>query len=154
MSTIIRRRFNQVNAIKDGEDQWCTDSRQIKQIIVDHFRMLFSEDATAATAFKTQTADFPRLSLPLMQVLQQPFIGDDIVLALKGMAPYKAPGPDGFHTFFFQRYWHLVREDIYGVVLQVLRGQSMPSGLNDTFITLIPKAQKELPIFGQLAYVM
>jgi len=55
------------------------------------------------------------------------------------MHPSKAPGPDGFQAYFFQTYWHIVEADVCKVVLQVLRGGPLPSGLNDTFLTLVPK---------------
>jgi len=55
------------------------------------------------------------------------------------MHPTKAPGPDGFQAYFFQHYWHIVEEDVCRVSLQVLSGEPLPSGVNGTFITLIPK---------------
>ena len=61
------------------------------------------------------------------------------MLALRDRKPFKASGPDGFHAFFFQRCWLVIGEDVCNVVIQVLRGGPMPLGLNDTFITLIPK---------------
>jgi len=47
--------------------------------------------------------------------------------------------PDGFQAFFFQKYGHIVEEEVYKVVLKALRGQPLPLGLNKTYITLIPK---------------
>jgi len=61
------------------------DSSRIKQLVVGHFRMLFSEEVTAATDFKKRTAEFPRLSQPFVQVLELPFTNNEIFLALKGM---------------------------------------------------------------------
>ena len=46
--------------------------------------------------------------------------------ALKSMAPLKAPGPDDFHAFFFQKYWELVGNKVYDFVLGVLRGGEIP----------------------------
>ena len=120
-ATIIQRKFNQVNATKDEDDTWCTNSNRIKQLLVTHFRTSFSEDATMTTAFRTRTTEFPRLTQSLVQALDEPFTKKDILLTLKGMQPFKAPGPDGFHAFFFQRYWHIVEDDVCQVVLQVLR---------------------------------
>ena len=138
-ATIIRRRFNRVTAIKDNDGVWCTDSGRIHQIIVAHFTALFSMETHAGVDLVSSIVNFPQLSPTAAQGLHQPFTRDDIVQALKAMQPFKAPGPDGFHAYFFQQYWHLVADDVCNVVLQVLRGNPMPSGLNDTFITLILK---------------
>ena len=59
--------------------------------------------------------------------------------ALKTMLALKAPGPDGFHAYFFQQYWNLAGKHVCEAVLGVLKGREMPSGLNDTFISVIPK---------------
>jgi len=75
----------------------------------------------------------------MRQTLEAPFTPQDVLSALKEMSPCKAPGPDDFHAFFFQHYWHIVGQDVCDLVLQVLRGGHMPEGINDTFITLIPK---------------
>ena len=139
MSTIIRQRFNRVNAIKDAENRWCSNPSRIKQMVVDHFRSLLSEEGTLSSATGLDGPGFPLISRRHLQALEEPFTRQDILVALEGMQPLKAPGPDGFHAYFFSRYWHIVEEDVCNTVLQVLRGQPMPRGLNDTFITLIPK---------------
>ena len=63
--------------------------------------------------------------------------------ALKAMDLFKTPGPDGYQAFFFQEYWHIVKEEVCNIVLNVLRGQSIPEGMNATFLTLIPKVSVE-----------
>jgi len=55
------------------------------------------------------------------------------------MGPLKAPRPDDFQPFFFQRYWNLVGTQVWETVLDVLRGREILTGLNETFIELIPK---------------
>jgi len=57
------------------------------------------------------------------------------------MDPYKTPGPDGYQALFFQRNWDLVGDTVCTVVLDVLRGARFPEGLNNAFITLIPKIE-------------
>jgi len=100
---------------------------------------LFSDETTAEPEFRTSTADFPNLSSNLKRDLTISFTNKEIHLALKHMHPFKAPGPNKFNAFFFQRYWSFIELDVSTVVLQVLRGSLIPKGLNDTFIALIPK---------------
>lgn len=59
---------------------------------------------------------------------------DEILTTLKSLKPYKAPGPDGFHAGFFQRFWMIVGNSVKAEVKQVFREY-----LNRTLITLIPK---------------
>lgn len=39
-------------------------------------------------------------------ILKKPFSSLEILNALKSFEPYKAPGSDGYHPFFFQKYLH------------------------------------------------
>ena len=72
-------------------------------------------------------------------------IGDfkawEVEVALKQMAPLKAPGPDGMPPLFYQNFWDLVSSDVTNTVLHFLNKGSLPNSLNHTFITLIPKTK-------------
>lgn len=54
------------------------------------------------------------------------------------MSPYKAPGPDGIHCFFYQKYWDILQDQIFNVMKSFFDGNS-PYVLNHTNIVLIPK---------------
>jgi hypothetical protein len=36
----------------------------------------------------------------------------DVYAALMSMGSFKSLGKDGFQTFFFKKYWNVVRDDI------------------------------------------
>ena len=55
------------------------------------------------------------------------------------MKPFKAPGLDGLHVGFFQRYWSIVGETVFREVKEIFANCAMPPHLNETLITLIPK---------------
>ncbi|XP_023912416.1 uncharacterized protein LOC112024003 [Quercus suber] len=63
----------------------------------------------------------------------------EIWSALKSMKPYKAPGIDGLHVGFFQRFWLVVGELVKKEVKWVFLSQKIPEYLNQTLIALIPK---------------
>ena len=58
---------------------------------------------------------------------------------LRSMKPYKAPGSDGIHAGFYQRFWLLVGELVRNEVKQIFASQKVPAYLNQTLIALIPK---------------
>ncbi|KAA3480967.1 reverse transcriptase [Gossypium australe] len=75
-------------------------------------------------------------------ILLTPYRAEDIEIALKGMGPTKAPGPDGFPALFFQRYWHIVGDDVIKFCLGILNENQIFGDLNYTDIVLIPKVPK------------
>ena len=60
---------------------------------------------------------------------------------LKQMAPLKAPGPDEMPPIFFQHYWESIGNDVVKAVVSCLNSTSIETGLNHTFLTLIPKVK-------------
>jgi hypothetical protein len=54
----------------------------------------------------------------------------------------KSPGPDGWTVEFFTYFFDLVGEDLLGMVEESRRLGIVSGGLNATFLTLIPKANK------------
>ena len=52
---------------------------------------------------------------------------------------FKAPGPDGFHAGFFQKFWLIMGDSIRKEVKKVFNESKVPEYLNKTNIVLIPK---------------
>ena len=63
----------------------------------------------------------------------------EIWKALKSMKPYKAPGSDGIHAGFFQRFWLVVGNSMKSEVKSSFANQRVPEYLNQTLVALIPK---------------
>ena len=67
------------------------------------------------------------------------FIAPEVEIAIKQMAPTKAPSPDGMPSVFYQKYWHVVGNDVTNAVLSCLNSGRILKSINHTFITLILK---------------
>ena len=86
------------------------------------------------------------VSEEMNQVLVAPFERAEVELALKQMNPLKAPGPDGMPPLFFQHFWPAIGDDVVEAVLTCLNSGSIPSAINRTFITLIPKVKSPVRV--------
>ena len=73
--------------------------------------------------------------------LAHPYTSKEVGAMIKGMAPLKAPGPDGMPPLFFKTYWIDVGMDITQAILSSLNLGSILKSTNHTFITLIPEVQ-------------
>lgn len=80
------------------------------------------------------TDGFWELSAKLLLGLKENYTSKEVLSALNGMGPLKAPGPNGFQPLFFQCFWNLVGDSVCEVVLKVLMGGELPVGLNETLL--------------------
>ena len=142
LSTIIRRKRNRVEALMDDEGSWITDSEQVKEMVRDFWRTLFQEESDRGQVNNLMLRDyFPDIPSEDREKLARPFSSCEVLIALKDMQPFKAPGPDGFQPVFYQKFWALVQPNVTQLVQDVLTGRAFPDGLNDAFLVLIPKTE-------------
>lgn len=52
--------------------------------------------------------------------LLQPYSADEVKAALFQIHTFKSPDPDGFSSLFYHRYWHIVRDAMTTLTLQIL----------------------------------
>ena len=71
--------------------------------------------------------------------LLQQYMPDEVKRALFHMHPSKSPGPDGMSPFFFQKYWHIMGNDVTTAIFSVLNSGHMLHKMNYTHIVLIPQ---------------
>lgn len=88
--------------------------------------------------------------------LSREFTTEEVHLALRHMAPLKAPGPDGMPALFYHSFWHIIGSNVIIAILSCLNSCKIPESINHTFITLIPKVSspKRMSDFHPLVYVM
>ena len=73
--------------------------------------------------------------------IDYPVTDEEISTGLQGLKPFKAPGPDGLHTSFFQRFWLVVGNLVKEEVKSIFSSGNIPGYMNETLITLIPKCK-------------
>lgn len=64
---------------------------------------------------------------------------NDIKHSLFNICGIKAPGPDGFPSIFFHKFWGSCKADLINMVSECFVQGCVPSDINQTLISLIPK---------------
>lgn len=88
--------------------------------------------------------------------LLRPFTREEIVKVVKGFHLTKTPGPDGFPSLFFQKYWEIVRDQTVSDCLDILNNDRGVKDWNHTHIAFIPKVRNPRLVtnFRQLVFAM
>ena len=139
-TTTQRKRKNFIKGLRDGNRVWQEDEEVFSAHLNDFYTNLFTSsnpqdldrmlDGVNAIVTDNMRAE-----------LDRPFTSEEVGEAIKGMAPLKAPGPNGIPPLFFQTYWTDIGMDVSQAILSCLNSRSILRSINHTFITLIPKVQ-------------
>ena len=139
-SVVVRRKRNRIVSLKDNLGNWVHCEADVAKLVRDGFLKLFTSEAISVSS---SIWSFSRWPVGLSEV-EKSHLASGVTLlevkeALWSLKPFKAPGPDGLHAGFFQRYWGSVGDAVFKEVSHIFDSGCMPEFLNQTLLTLIPK---------------
>ena len=73
--------------------------------------------------------------------IEEQFTEEEIEEAVFDLAGDTSPDPDGNQIFFYQKFWGVLKEDIYNIQRELYLGILDVKRLNYASIVLIPKTQ-------------
>ena len=85
--------------------------------------------------------NMPQVSPEKNLTLTQDITEKEVFEAINQTEHNKAPGPDGFPAEFYQKFWHIIKEDLMAMFSQLRAGDLALFKLNFGIVTLIPKKE-------------
>ena len=137
-----RKKRNYIHGICDRDREWQTEIEKVEVEVAHYFDTIFTSSKPSNDSLQA-VLQHVRVSVTqeYNDLLLRPYTKEDIFEALNQMHPCKAPGPDGMHAIFYQRFWHIIGDEVFDFVSNILHNFSCPGNLNCTNIALIPKVK-------------
>ncbi|KAL2922219.1 LINE-1 retrotransposable element ORF2 protein [Bienertia sinuspersici] len=134
-----RRLQNTIHSIQDVRGDTREGLKEIAGAFIDYYKQLLG-GYMPRFPIQDQFMGGVRLSADQINVLSLPFTRREVKSAMFSIHGDKAPGPDGFGSFFFRDHWDIVGESIEEAVLDVLNSGKLLKELNHTLLSMIPKS--------------
>jgi hypothetical protein len=135
-----RKKNNSIKKLIKENGEVVEKDEELKEVVTQYYNKLFTSTAGKKLEETIQQVSH-RVTSAMNDMLLQEFTREEIREALYMMGDLKAPGPDGMPPIFYKRYWDLIGSQVEEEVLQVLNGENIPLGWNDTWVALIPKVK-------------
>ncbi|GKU90595.1 hypothetical protein SLEP1_g4575 [Rubroshorea leprosula] len=141
LSTISRRKCNRILSFLDENNVEISSPMDVSNFITNSFQKLFTTRKSFCPILSnldsTWIPSHPLFnSIPTFCSVPSE---DEIFTALNSFHPLKAPGRDGLHAIFFQKFWPSTKNIICATVSSFFTTGNLPADLNQTIITLVPK---------------
>ncbi|XP_031124258.1 uncharacterized protein LOC116026974 [Ipomoea triloba] len=137
-ATLIRNSRNSIVSLRDGTGEGIMEGNNLKDHVRNFYVHLFTTEGNAYP-YHLLDGSYPRLMPEEWREFNKEVSMVEVHNALTSMAPFKAPGPDGFHAAFYQRMWGVVGNTLYNLVKDAYNTGALPVGVNDNLLVLIPK---------------
>jgi hypothetical protein len=109
----------------------------IRNAVFSHFKDLYAAPNIIRPG--VENLPFKILSHAEGNDLIKPFSLVEVKEAVWGCDSYKSPGPDGVNFGFIKQFWDELKDDVMHFISEFHRNGKLSRGINNTFITLIPK---------------
>ncbi|CAL1357017.1 unnamed protein product [Linum trigynum] len=138
LSTLKRRRFNKIVALKNEDGVWVTDEFTLQSLARGFYVELYQVEAGAAASLP---ALFEKLDAVAGRDLDRGLTSIEVRQAVMDMGSLKAPGKDGYQPVLFQRCWSTIGEAFSQFVEGCFLDPVQIRLINETLLVLIPKRE-------------
>jgi hypothetical protein len=99
-----RKRRNLIQKIQDQHGRVLENGEGVERAFVEYFTKLFQSDHSGEEERVLQGLEM-KVTQEMNEALLMAFTAEEVHVALRQMAPLKAPGPDGLSAGFFIDNW-------------------------------------------------
>ncbi|GKV05206.1 hypothetical protein SLEP1_g17240 [Rubroshorea leprosula] len=145
LSTVRHKARNRILGLKDSTGNWIFDPPALSTLIMNYFSGLFTTSHELSYSDSFAGIDVSPQAIPL-ESFQGVLTKDEIWAALHSIKPFKAPGPDGVHPLFFQKFWDITKDKLCTDIVQIFSIGIIPSSWNESLVVLIPKNTSPISI--------
>ena len=132
-----RRRHNKVHAIHDMDGKWLNKKEQVEEAFIKFYKNLFTE-AEQKKAVQDAIMRKGKLVTEVHErLLLAEFTKEDVKRVMFSIPNDKAPGIDGFNSYFFKHCWEVIGYEVCEAVLDFFRTGKLLKVINVTTLTLI-----------------
>ena len=131
-------------SLEDEEGNVYEDDGPLKELGKSFFEKIFKDEGNTSLEHQLKVISlFPRMVQPdKSSCLTSRVTLNELESALKSFNKDRSPGPDGWPVEFYLHFFNLLGPTLVQMVDYTRTSGYIPSSLNSTFITLIPKKDK------------
>lgn len=106
-----RRKRNTIEELETADGRKVEEDKDLYEVLAYYFIPLFS--STGPTEIEEVTSLVAgRITAQHEQILSKPFSREEVEEALFQMHSTKAPGAEGLPALFYQKFWHIVGDNV------------------------------------------
>jgi hypothetical protein len=139
----IRMRANSIKQLQKSDGTFALSHKDKEQLLWEEFKQRLGQ--SEHIRFGVTPSDFLERCEGL-NLLETPFINEEIDQIIRSLPNDKSPGPDGFTNEFLKASWQVIREDMYSLCQSFYNNDVCLNSINNSFITLIPKVQQPVTV--------
>lgn len=140
-----RKKRNTIDRIMDDNRVRISNPSDIGNVFTQYYKSLFATSKPINIEASLNALD-QKVTEEMNHNLLKPFTKAEVQNAVFHLSSYKAPGPNGYWTCFYQDYWHVVGDEVCEVVLSFLNSNDSIENINFTFLVMIPKINNPVKI--------
>ncbi|GJY52436.1 RNA-directed DNA polymerase, eukaryota, reverse transcriptase zinc-binding domain protein, partial [Tanacetum coccineum] len=133
-----RNHRNRINAIHD-EDGRRYEGDKVAEQFVKHFQNFLGNSIPVEKIVGMEDLFKNKLETEEAEYMVRDVSNEEIKHAIFQIEDNKAPGPDGYSSYFYKKSWDIIGEDICSAVKEFFSTGKMLSEINYTNIALVPK---------------
>ena len=116
--TIIRRKKNLIDTIKNNDGNWITNKKEIREHVVEKFTQLYTEELV------NFPSDLEKLISPIITTSENARLcliptPQEIKAIIFYLNSQKSPSPDGLPALFYKKYWSIVGTTIIVLIPKI-----------------------------------